>query len=430
MKGLALLALPYSIYALLFGVYVSIRIACGYPDGRKRHLGILFGLLLLGLQGVIMQLHSSDTVRLLYPVITHLPLIVFLALGMKAGWFSSLVSVLISYAMCQLLRWTGLLAELTPLSPLWRTILHLCACHALLIALDRWCLDAVHRVISQRKLAMWLGVLPGVYYAYEYVMIYTGDRYARILALNELLPTAMVLFFLLFVIAYHHEMEKRRQAQRQTVEMERRLSEAGHEIALLRALEEQTAVYRHDLRHHLTMIRGLLLSNQQDQAASYLSHAEAELDGITPRRFCENETINLLLRTFERRSEKKDVRLEVKTILPPSLPVPDPELCALLSNGLENALNAAAETRDGFISVFCQIRQNNLLFEIRNPYAGAVEMHDGLPVSRDGRPHYGCRSIQTIVHAHSGVCTFEAKDGIFTLRIAIPMQNPKTQPGT
>ena len=96
----------------------------------------------------------------------------------------------------------------------------------------------------------------------------------------------------------------------------------------------------------------------------------------------------------------------------------------MLSNALENALHAVQELPESSnrqIDELCCIRQENLLLEIKNPYSGEILMKDGFPISPSGGVHYGCRSIWSIVQQHQGICSFSPENGIFTLRIAIPL---------
>ena len=69
----------------------------------------------------------------------------------------------------------------------------------------------------------------------------------------------------------------------------------------------------------------------------------------------------------------------------------------------------------------CSVRAGKLLLEIRNPYAGTVELRDGLPVSRRTGHGYGCRSIRSIAEQYGGLCAFAADSGIFTLQVVLPM---------
>jgi len=422
-----MLDLPYNLYVLLFGVYVSLRVACGAMSARHWRLFSLLCPALLLLQGAVLQLFGVQAVRMAYPFITHLPLVLAMMLALRVKWDVSVVCVLISYSMCQLLRWVGLLLSTLPLHPVVQMILHLCCCQMILMLLDRFCLDALRSVlISAPSVLLRLGALPLIYYLYEYFTLFTAGRYAHVLAIGELLPTGMVLFFTLFVVAYHREAERRRQAEQQAAALSMRLTQAGQEISALRLVEERTAVYRHDMRHHLSMLCALLTEGNQAQALDYIGEAQKRIEAIVPDRLCENEAANLLLRAFKSRAEEMNVPLDVHAQLPAALSLPGTELCALLSNGLENALTAAArlpQQADRTVRVLCAVRQGRVLIEIRNPFAGAVEIRGGLPVSQEPGAHYGCLSIRSIVQARKGMCSFEAEGGFFTLRCAVPLES-------
>jgi len=415
----------YYIYVLIFGIYVSFRLALGSLCLKAWRLFAASCPILLLFQGVSLYLWNMDTVRLLYPLIVHLPVILILALLMKIRLITALSAVIISYSLCQLLRWVGLVIGCFTLTPAAVLILHLSACQLLLFLLDKYCLDAVCDVISSSpRLLSRFSALPALYYIFEYFMLYTSRRYAGVLAFHELLPTAMVLFYILFVIAYQREMEKHRQAKQQTAELELRFAYAAQEISALRAIEERTAIYRHDLRHHMMIIDSLLSAGKQTQASQYISKVKQEMDQLVPARHCANETVNLLLSAFENKAHHAGVRMRIKAALPETLTLPDTELCTLFSNALENALNAALrlpQTADRFIDVFCDIRQNNLVCEIKNSFEGQIAMKNGIPAPQGHSRHYGCRSIQSIVQRRKGVCTFDASSGIFTLRIAVPL---------
>ena len=201
------------------------------------------------------------------------------------------------------------------------------------------------------------------------------------------------------------------------------LKQAEKELAALRRSESQSALYRHDMRHHLTVLNAFLAEGRSQQAQEYISEVQSGIEAVTPKRFCGNELVNLLCSAFSDRAERLGVRLAVKADLPEVLSIPDTELCALLSNGLENALAAAGALDENrrWITCFCGIRASKLLIEIKNPCAGKIVMRDGLPASGREGHGYGCRSIQTITHACHGLCEFTAEDGIFTLRAAMPL---------
>ena len=417
--------LLYYIYVLFFGVYVSMRISCGRFSAREWRFFALICPALLLLQGICLQFGGIDWVWMLYPLIVHLPIALALIWNRGIKWDIAVVSVVISYATCQLPRWIGLVVQALPLVAPAALIIHLACCHLLFLLLDKFCLGAVRSaLLSSHQTPLLFGAMPIVYYLYEYFSLYTQHRYTDVLVVNELMPTGVVLFFMLFAIAYQRAAEKSKQAEAQVAALENELSYAQQEITLLRDGEEKTAVYRHDLRHHLMMIGSLLSNGRQDQAAEYIRRAESEIDALVPIRYCDHETVNLLLSAYRDRAKGRGVEMTINVSLPRELSLPDTELCTLLSNGLENALNATAmlpQEADRTIEFFGGIRQNHLLIEIKNPYAGEILLRDGLPLAQGSERHYGCRSIQMIVQRRKGDCSFDASNGVFTLRMAIPL---------
>ena len=137
--------------------------------------------------------------------------------------------------------------------------------------------------------------------------------------------------------------------------------------------------------------------------------------------------MNLICSSFANKAAYLEVELTIRARLPEVLSISDTELCAILSNGLENALYAISDLEEPlkWVKLYCGIRLNKLLIEIKNPYAGQITMRDGLPVSgRDGHG-YGCRSICSIAAQNEGLCTFDVEHGVFTLRVMLPLLGPE-----
>ena len=274
---------------------------------------------------------------------------------------------------------------------------------------------------------IWLllfGSLPVTYYIFDYATtIYSDALYSGIQALNEFLPTVLITFYVLFLPAFHLQSQRRADAEMQRSMLEAELEQSQSEMDSLHRLETQTAVYQHDMRHHLNMLDGLLSAGRPDEATAYIKNVQADIEAITPRRFCENHLVNLLCSSFTDKAQRQGAVLTVDASLPNDVAISDTELCSLLSNGLENALHAVADLPADRkqISLYCGVRQNKLLIEIRNPCAGPIAMRDGLPISDREGHGYGCRSIQAIAQRNGGLCVFSARQGQFLLQIMLPV---------
>lgn len=97
------------------------------------------------------------------------------------------------------------------------------------------------------------------------------------------------------------------------------------------------------------------------------------------RRYCENELVNLLCSSFAEKAQQHGIRLTAELRLPAALSIPDTELCTVLSNGLENAFRAVSglDEQQRTVSLYCGVRLNKLLLEIKNPYQARLSCARG-----------------------------------------------------
>ena len=411
---------------LIYGLFLSTHIAGGWDTKRQKWLIISLCPLLLLIQILCWICWGLTITKQLYPLITHLPLVLILIFALKKRVGISLVSVLTAYLCCQLPRWVRLMFTALTESSLAGEISYTISVVLIYFLLRRYFVRIANDAMTYSAQTLFLfGSLPCVYYVFEYAMLIgSGVLPSSIPALAEFFPTALIVFYVAFLAAYHILMQKRTQAELQKSVLEVELKQSGVELESMRRAENQTAIYRHNLRHHLTVIDGFLSMNKTQQAQEYIRNVHADLMNITIKRFCENELVNLLCSAFCDKAEREAVRLSVYAKLPNELLISDTELCSILSNGLENALHAVSELESHlkWIELYCSIRLENLLIEIKNPYKGEVEFRDGLPVSRRVGHGYGCQSIRSIVEQNRGVCMFEAEHGVFMLRIVLPVR--------
>ncbi|MBR5572754.1 MAG: sensor histidine kinase [Oscillospiraceae bacterium] len=273
---------------------------------------------------------------------------------------------------------------------------------------------------GERHTVALFSLIPLLYFVYMFAAM--NADFSGVGHIARLMPTLFVMASYFLMLRVYHELQEKRRLEVEELAMKESLAAAEEQLALLWKSANQTAVYHHDMRHHLNMLAGFLDSGKPEYASDYIRGIQDEVSALSLRRFCENEAVNLLCSSFAEKAARSGVALTVEASVGTKLPLSDTELCSVLSNGLENALHAAAQLEDRrWVHLYCAEKSGNLLVEICNPYEGQLALSDGLPRSDRTGHGYGCRSIAAIVRQHRGHCLFEPKDGIFTLRIAIPL---------
>lgn len=233
----------------------------------------------------------------------------------------------------------------------------------------------------------------------------------------------------LFILAIWDLLQERIDAAR---EMEHLQSErviltlqvgaAKAQLDSLRSINEQTVTYRHDMRHHLSLIGGYLADGNTEKIRDYLAEVQGNIDALTPKRFCENETVSLILSFFADKAKKAGVSFTVEAQIPKTLALSDTELCAVLSNGLENSIAAAALAQgDKAVRINCRMDGSKLLIFIQNTCAGKADLVGGLPQTDKDGHGFGAKSMATIAEKRNGYFSCEAEDGKFTVRVVLPL---------
>lgn len=418
-----------------FGAALSVAISGGCKT--RREWTLLFALcpVFLALQTASWLMWGLDATKQLYPLLIHLPLLLVMVFALKRPVGVSLVSICAAYLCCQLPRCGAIVMTAVTASPLAGQIVYTTIIAPIFFFLLRYFVPSAQDTVNESPRAIILfGSLPILYYIYDYtIALYSNLLYAEILSpapayssskvVSELLPTVVGLLYMAYTTAYRRQLLRQTQTELQSSLITGQLKQAEAEMASLRQAEAQAAAYQHDMRHHLTAIDGFLTSGKPQQAEAYIKQVRSDIEAITPKRFCENELVNLLCSSFCAKAERIGVRLTLEAAIPASVSISDTELCALLSNGLENALNAVEALKENrrWVEFYCGVRAGKLLIEIKNPYTGQISFRDGLPEPTRPNHGHGCRSIQTITQTHRGLCEFKAVDGIFTLRVALPM---------
>jgi hypothetical protein len=352
-------------------------------------------------------------------------MILFLIMYQKRPWLISTVSVLSAYLCCQVPRWIGSIGGAVFSSRVGEHICYIVAVFFAYYLFQRYVAGTLRQLMEKStKSCVLLGAVPLFYYLFDYVTtIYTDLLYRGVNGAVQFMPSVFSIFYFVFIILYYVEIQKQMRAHRERDMMAAQLHGAHSELVSLRQMQNNAAAYRHDMRHHIAILQGMASEGSIERIKTYLNIAQSDIDAITPIRFCENETVNLILSTFFTKAKHAGITMMVDAKLPSSIPLSDTELCSLLSNGLENAIIAATclDSERRVVSVKATVYKANLLISIDNPYTGVIVMKGGLPQSSLEGHGYGTRSIASIADAHGGQAIFSAEDGVFTLKIMVPL---------
>lgn len=412
---------------LIFGTIASVSFAGYEKTVRNRTAITLLVLAILSLQLITYYSAGLVVAARLYPLITHFPSVMFIICYLKKSLPIAIVSVLTAYLCCQPPNWLGLALQVFFSNTIAFFIGYSLGLIIMLYLIKRYIASPVNQVMSYSRWTLFLfGSFPLIYYLFDYsTTIYTGFLYSGAKIVVEFFPSVLSMFYIIFIIVYNNEMQKLNKLKLDNAILDAQSERAKNEIYALQQVQNQTAVYRHDMRHHLSLLFGFLENGEVEAAMGYIRQAQIDIDSIVPVRYCENNTINLIFSAFVAKANQRGVSLSIDAALPNMLPFSDTGLCTLLSNGLENAIDSAAKNSDsnpGTVRLNCRMHKGNLLILIENTFHDQIEIKNGIPQTNKEGHGFGTKSIVMLVDRYKGYYSFSSSEGIFTLKIVLPTQ--------
>ena len=180
--------------------------------------------------------------------------------------------------------------------------------------------------------------------------------------------------------------------------------------------------YKHDINKHLNCIYSLIEQNNQDEVKKYISQMQEDSDVKIPFVNCGNVIVSSIVTEYAAKAQKMDIRYECKGHCPENVKVTEMDLCTLIGNGLENALEACSTVQgDKFIDVELMIEGDYTIIEIKNSCVHrSIEKNKKLKTAKDERNHgIGIKNIISAVNKYNGNVEWWCDNYIFTLQIII-----------
>ncbi len=187
--------------------------------------------------------------------------------------------------------------------------------------------------------------------------------------------------------------------------------------------------YRHDMRHHLAVIKGLADRGECDKITDYTSKLNGTLSEPQNISCCKNPELNAVLSEYISRAEGAGCRVTRSFILPEILPFDESDVCLVLANAIENAINACSglPEEERYINISAEFADGHrLIVLVENPCSDTLLFDEnGLPVvdERSDEHGIGLRSVKRIIEKYNGFLRCMLKNGEFVFQAALFYDN-------
>lgn len=233
---------------------------------------------------------------------------------------------------------------------------------------------------------------------------------------------AIILFIALCIIGFFllrrtlYNMIDRRIERFQSELIEKQVRE-------IQNMYRQVRGWRHDYRNHINNMKIQLSQENYDGLSDYLNELADDLDTVDTVIKTGNVMADAILNSKLNVAEKMNVQLNVKANVPETLPMSDVELCSVLGNMLDNAVEACGTLpeKERFMRVYIGKLKGQLYLSVQNS-AGKVRKEKGSYLStKEGEHGYGLFRIDRVAKKYGGYVNRQNEEGIFATEILIPL---------
>ena len=241
----------------------------------------------------------------------------------------------------------------------------------------------------------------------------------RMMALLALLLVPLVELFAFDVVwkLFSHLVENTRLKQENNM-----LSLEERRYAQLRGYMENTRSIRHDFRQHLRVISDLAHNDRNDELIEYIDELGSSALTQEHVQACENLALDAIVAYYDSVARQQGTTIDWKVEVPARCFVKDSDLCSVVGNLVENAVQAVSALPDDKRNIQATVRMLSdamLGITVRNPYDGEVHLgRSGLPRTHQASGHgIGLPSVKTIVKSYDGTMTIDTANKIFVVSV-------------
>ena len=190
----------------------------------------------------------------------------------------------------------------------------------------------------------------------------------------------------------------------------------------LRTAIEETREARHNMRHHFNALQNLAGQKDWESLEKYLSDVQDSIpdSGLA---LCDNAFVDTVASHYGMLYRKQGIPFSFKLDLPAELPVPKIDLCSVLSNLLENALEASLKTESARRQIKVKAymyTEHMLLLTVENTFDGVIREKDGVFLSSKRKGEgIGIQSVRRIADKNGGYSRFFHENGIFYANVML-----------
>lgn len=186
----------------------------------------------------------------------------------------------------------------------------------------------------------------------------------------------------------------------------------------------QMRMWRHDYHNHIQAM--LALSERPEEMRQYLWKLNDDLTSVDTVLKTGNVMLDAILNSKLSLIKAKNIAVNAKASVPSDLRISEIDLCAIIGNLLDNAMEACLRlerTQDRFIRIYIGVLKRQLYICVTNSVGGEVKKNGRMYLStKSSLSHgFGLMRIDALAEKYGGYVNRQNEEGAFATEVMLPL---------
>lgn len=193
-------------------------------------------------------------------------------------------------------------------------------------------------------------------------------------------------------------------------------------LAIDKVNKDEISKIKHDIKNQISYLGLLLEQEKYEEAKEYIAdYTDRNIETLNTF-MCPNEVINSIVNLELTKAKLYNINIKAKAVVPSHLPFKDIDLCSLMTNILDNAIENCDPESDTPI-IFSVIKQQDFIRIYCENTINKKLPHnvDNTSTKKEKGHGYGLKIIKNIAKSYGGYAYFDKKDDKFITDVLLEL---------
>ena len=233
---------------------------------------------------------------------------------------------------------------------------------------------------------------------------------------------AVAMLLLLVIIGFVIRAIMQRQYEKALIDYQNKI--LSQEMDEVRSIYMTMRGWRQDYHNHMQSVKAYLAKNNITEAKEYLNRLEEDLADIRLLFDTGNLNVDAILNAKISLALENGIRCDYKAVIPKELSVSDIDLCVVIGNLIDNAVEACRTVKkeEQFLRLYIAPLKQQLYITVTNATSEVVRKLDEEYISKKRGDHgHGLKRINNVVKKYDGYINRKNEPGVFVTEIMLPL---------